>query len=180
MSRTGCVICAHKKAIEINDRLIDKSHTGESFQTIADHFGLSKTTLITHFNGNPEKNEPSHISELLSKSSNIQEVLSAESLTKQISEIREKIKSLLQRAEDADNLRDVHNFVGDTLKQIELEAKLQGQIKEQSININTQVNILQSPEWVSLRTKIVMALDPFPEAKAAVVNALDGKSTTMP
>ena len=69
--RTGCVICSHKKIDEINKRLINKSHSGESFQTIADYFGLSKTTLLSHFNGNPDKNEPSHIVELLSKSTEL-------------------------------------------------------------------------------------------------------------
>jgi hypothetical protein len=35
-----------------------------------------------------------------------------------------------------------------------------------------QVNILVNPEWVALRTKIITALEPYPEAREAVVHAL--------
>lgn len=35
-----------------------------------------------------------------------------------------------------------------------------------------QVNILVNPEWISLRTTIIAALEPFPEARRAVIDAL--------
>lgn len=36
----------------------------------------------------------------------------------------------------------------------------------------TQVNILVNPEWISLRSTIIAALEPYPEARMAVVNAI--------
>ncbi len=35
-----------------------------------------------------------------------------------------------------------------------------------------QVNILVNPEWISLRSTIIAALEPYPEARRAVINAL--------
>jgi hypothetical protein len=39
----------------------------------------------------------------------------------------------------------------------------------------TQITIINNPEWVDLRTVIIMALDDFPQAKAAVVHAIRGR-----
>jgi hypothetical protein len=38
-----------------------------------------------------------------------------------------------------------------------------------------EVNVLVNPEWIELRTLIITALDDFPQAKAAVVNAIRGR-----
>jgi len=35
-----------------------------------------------------------------------------------------------------------------------------------------QVTIINHPEWVELRTVIIQALDDFPEAKEAVIDAI--------
>ena len=35
-----------------------------------------------------------------------------------------------------------------------------------------QITIVNNPEWISLRTVIIQALDDFPDAKGAVINAI--------
>ena len=61
-------------------------------------------------------------------------------------------------------------------KTIEQQSRILGIIKDQqTINVNTQVNqlnILQSPEWVELRSTILQALEPYELARSAVVLAL--------
>jgi len=58
-----------------------------------------------------------------------------------------------------------------TLKPVvELIGKATGQIRP-----DTQVNVLVMPEWVSLRDRVLDALEPYPEALAAVLGAVDGK-----
>ena len=151
-----CTICRHRKVQEINKQLV----SGETFQTIANEFKCSAQAIQRH--------KAHHIPELLKEA----EILSADSLTEQIADIRKTISELLQQAIASDNLRDAHNFAGDTLKQIELEGKILGQIKEQTINVNTQINILQSSEWIELRGQILQAIEPYPEAKRALISAL--------
>ena len=159
MTRT-CTVCNHKDVEEINKLLV----AGESYRSIAKQFEASESAVYRH--------KESHISESLLKSKDIEDTVNANSLTRQIEDIREKIKSLLQKAEEADNLRDVHNFVGDTLRQIELEAKLQGQIQEQTINVNT-VNLIQTPEWIQLKGMIITTLaNDYPEALEALRHAI--------
>jgi hypothetical protein len=52
--------------------------------------------------------------------------------------------------------------------QLELLAKLLGELDERP-----QVNILMSPEWLEIRTAIVVALEPYEDARAAVLGALE-------
>jgi hypothetical protein len=53
------------------------------------------------------------------------------------------------------------------LKQLELQAKLLGQLDERP-----QVSLLLAPEWVAVRTTLLNALAPHPAARADVARAL--------
>jgi hypothetical protein len=55
--------------------------------------------------------------------------------------------------------------------QLELLARLLGELQE-----GTTINIIQNPQWLQLRAVIVGALEPHPDAKRAVVEALEGAS----
>jgi hypothetical protein len=51
--------------------------------------------------------------------------------------------------------------------QLELLAKLLGDLDERP-----QINVLVAPEWIQLRTTLLEALRPYPEARTAVLTAL--------
>ncbi len=53
------------------------------------------------------------------------------------------------------------------LRQIELQAKLLGDLDERPV-----ITVLLSPEWLELRGQLVAALAPFPEARVAVAAVL--------
>jgi len=53
--------------------------------------------------------------------------------------------------------------------QTELLAKLMGELDER-----TQVNVMLAPEWESIRTAILGALEPYPIAREAVIGSLNG------
>jgi hypothetical protein len=46
---------------------------------------------------------------------------------------------------------------------------------EGMIDDRPQINITVSAEWVELRTVIITALDPFPQAREAMINAIRGR-----
>lgn len=54
-------------------------------------------------------------------------------------------------------------------RQIELQARLLGQIQE-----TQTVNVAILPEWQGVRQRVLEALRPYPEAREAVVRALKG------
>lgn len=153
-----CTVCAHKDLDEINKLLL----CSDSYRDIARQFGLSKDALARH--------KESHIPEELLKSSNVQGIAKADSLLGQLKKAREKTLSLLDKAEAAADTR-VYGppvaYLKEIREQIKLLAELEGRLASQP-----QITIINNPEWVELRTLIVTALDPFPEAKEAVVNAI--------
>jgi hypothetical protein len=53
-------------------------------------------------------------------------------------------------------------------RQIELQAKLLGELQE----TGPQVNVLVAPEWREIRVNVLAALSPFPEARSAVAKVL--------
>jgi hypothetical protein len=52
-------------------------------------------------------------------------------------------------------------------------AKLHGMLKDK-VEHSGELNLLNSPEWASFQAAILRALKPYPDAKAAVLDALDG------
>jgi hypothetical protein len=53
-------------------------------------------------------------------------------------------------------------------RQIELQARLLGELAGEA----TQVNLLLAPQWVIVRSALLDALSPFPEARVAVAERL--------
>jgi hypothetical protein len=157
MVRT-CTVCSHKDVEEINMLLL----SGESYRSIAKRFEASESAIYRH--------KESHIPTELLKSTDIEEIANADNLQQQLKEIREKTNSLLDKAEAAGNTKAYgapSNYLREIREQIKLWAELEGRLATQP-----QINILINPQWVELRTLIIKALEPYPEAKAEVLRAI--------
>jgi len=87
----------------------------------------------------------------------------------QLREIRDKAADLLDQAESAQDMKASGVFLRELREQIRLMAELEGRLPQ------AQVTIVNNPEWIELRTVIVQALDDYPQAKDAVVNAIRGR-----
>ena len=104
------------------------------------------------------------------KSNDIQEIAKADVLLVQLEEIREKTLSLLDKAEQAADTR-VYGapvaYLREVREQIKLLAELEGRLASQP-----QITIINNPQWIVLRTQIIGALEPYPEAREAVIHAI--------
>jgi small-conductance mechanosensitive channel len=94
----------------------------------------------------------------------------AASFIDQLREVRDKAANLLDQAEASDDLRAAGTFLKELREQIRLMAELEGRLAAQP-----QITIINNPEWVEVRSLIITALDPFPQAKEAVVHAIRGR-----
>ncbi len=150
-----CTVCEHEKVEEINKALLE----GVSLRDLAGRYSVSKTALHRH--------KESHLPAELTKAREAQEVTKADSLLDQVIELRDKALSILDKAEQAGDLRTALQGVREAKGCLELLARLQGELQEQAT-----VNILINPQWLSLRTVILEALDRYPEARQAVARAL--------
>jgi len=153
-----CTVCSHKDVEEINSLLL----CSDSLRSIARRFRLSKDALARH--------KESHIAELLSKSSELKAEVESVQGNQTLAEVRElKVKALdiLAEAQEAGDLKTALMGIREARGCLELCLKAEGQIKE-----GPQVTIINNPEWMELRTLIIGALDPYPDAREAVVHAI--------
>ena len=144
---------------------LDKAYLNNeiSLQEYADRVGCkSRSSVERHVKG--------HLPDALLAAKDIAVVANGDTLLSQLQEARARTLSLLDKAEDAQDTKVYGPPVGylrEIREQLKLLAELEGRIAAQP-----QVNIMVSAEWVEVRTQILVALDPYPEARQAVANAL--------
>lgn len=149
-----CPVCVHSERQEIEKALL----RGETLQQLT-QYGVSKRSLFNH--------KHNHITERLKKAQEVKEVARADSLLDQLKQLQQKALELLDKAEAAGDLRTALQGVREAKGCLELLAKLQGELAQEG-----SINIVLSPSWVSLRTVILRTLEPYPEARLKIAQAL--------
>lgn len=105
----------------------------------------------------------------LLKAKEVEEAARADDLLEQLRHLQTHAFDILQRAENAGDLRTALAAISQARGTLELLAKLLGELDE-----GTTVNVLASPEWLELRTVIVATLEPHQEARSAVLRTIEG------
>ncbi|HSL85147.1 MAG TPA: hypothetical protein VLF66_20425 [Thermoanaerobaculia bacterium] len=96
------------------------------------------------------------------------EVGQAIDIVQQLRAINSATLQVLQAARESEKHSLSLQAVDRVHKQIELQAKLLGELQESG----PTVNVLVAPEWRELRVTVLQALTPFPDARAAVAEVL--------
>jgi len=149
-----CTICEHPQVEEINRLLVESV----PYRSIAKQFSISESALFRH---------KKHIPEKLAKAKEAKEITKADNLLEQVIALRDKALSILEKAEKSGDLRTALQGIKEARSTLELLAKLQGELQE-----GTTINILVNPQWIELRTLILKALEPYPEARLRLAQAL--------
>ena len=188
-----CGPCSDKARNEIDRRLLEMEISGETFRRISREFGYSEDALARHKSNhltvdlgdvkatmNAAREEA--LAELHQKemeevkaevrANESQKISDADKLLKDLKALWNKAISLLLQAEEAGDLRTALQGVREARGCLETLAKIEGQIREQSINIYQQNVLVNHPEWIELRALIISALEPYPEAREAVVHVI--------
>ena len=134
---------------------------GEAFRHIAARFDTSTGALQRH--------KADHLPVKLAKAQEAEEVAQADDLLEQVRDLQGRALAILDKAEEAGELRTALSAIREARGNLELLAKLLGELDDRP-----QVNVLVSPEWLELRAIIVGALEPHPAARGAVLRALEG------
>lgn len=153
-----CTICQHPQRAAIDAALV----AGGVFRTIAHGFACSEDALKRH--------KADHLPALLTHAQQAADVAKADSLLAQVRDLQKRALDILDQAEGAGDLRAATSAIREARGCIELLAKLMGELDERAT-----VNIVLAPEWVHLRGRILLALEPYPEARLAIVGALDAE-----
>ena len=153
MNSSKCSVCKHKAVSDINRQLLEKT----TLREISEQYGLTIAALHRH--------NHNHLPKHLLKATELQETTAADSLVDRLTELRSKADDIFVGAKKKKNYQAAAAALREQRAIIELYCKLIGEL-------STTTNIVIMPEWITLRTTILKALEPYPEAQQAIVKAL--------
>jgi len=158
MSRV-CTVCSHEDRFEIDTVLVDRS---ASYRDIAERFALSKTAVSRHVSGG-------HISELIALAADAERSAQADTLLDRIEDLQERTLAILEASEETRE----HTTALSAIREARRNLELIGEVTKE-LDRTPTLNLHLNPEWIELRTAIVVALEPHPAAKESVVRAIRG------
>ena len=151
-----CSICTHPQRDEIDAKIV----FGEPYRKLAEEYGISEPAISRH---------KKHISSAVVDAERQKAVSDTAKMLKELSRGFDSLARAADKAEAAGDYRLMAQLWGkasDLAKPLlQISGDLQGD--------GTTINIHQAPQWVEIRTVILRALDPFPEARLKVVDALE-------
>jgi hypothetical protein len=154
-----CQVCRHPDVFTINERLVGIGGK-TSLRNIAKQFDVNYQAVNRH---------KAHIPELMAKAAEAMEIADADALMDQVRSLQRRALSILDKAEEAGELRTALSAIAQARGNLELLAKLLGELSDAP-----QINLTISPEWLELRAVIVQALEPHEEARESVLAAIEG------
>ncbi|MBI2389496.1 MAG: hypothetical protein HYV09_07860 [Deltaproteobacteria bacterium] len=151
-----CSVCDHAARDEIDRALI----SGEPFRNIAERFaGLTAASIHRHRHG--------HLTAAVRHAREAEDVQRGATLLDQVRALHARTLRLLAKAEAEDDAPTALRALREARAGLELLAKLLGEL-----DTAPTVTVSLGTEWASLRTAILRALEPFPDARSAVAQAI--------
>jgi hypothetical protein len=152
-----CTVCDHPERHSIDEALV----TGAPYRSVAKRFERSESAVYRH--------KTEHLPAHLLKAKEVEEAARADDLLDQVRNLQAHALDILERAEKAGDLRTALAAISQARGNLELLGKLAGELDERPV-----VNLNVSPEWLELRAVMVGTLEPYSEARGAVLSALEG------
>jgi len=149
-----CTICTHEQRPEIDAALLNET----PLRNMAQRYGTSATALHRHRH---------HLPKQLVKAQEQEDVSKAIDVVKQLKAINAATLAILKEARADKNGELALKAVDRIQRQLELQAKLLGELQQEGT-----VNVTVSPEWLTLRAVLIQTLQPYPDAARAVSRAL--------
>jgi hypothetical protein len=153
-----CTVCRHPQRAAIDKALVD----GLAVRVIAERYGaLTHTSVLRH--------KETCLPATVVKAKEAENIDHAIDIARQLTAINRAALSILAEARQAGDPATALRAIDRIQRQIELQAKLLGQLDERPV-----VNVLVSAEWLQVRSALLTALAPYPEARVAVAERLRG------
>lgn len=147
-------IDTHKRREEIEAAIA----RGVPVRTIAEDFGLSKSAVQRHKDAMVARMAGAPAAQSTD----------ADELLERVLELQEEAIGILAKAKRAGDHRTALAAIKEARSTTELLAKMRGELQT-----GTTINITVSNAWIALRADLMRALQPHPEARVAVMHALE-------
>jgi hypothetical protein len=152
----SCTVCEHHQRGAIDEALVG----GASNRSVASLYDVSEAAARRH--------KANHLPAKLVMAQAAEEVAQADDLLAQVRDLQARTLAILEAAEGSSQHRTALGAIREARSNLELLAKLLGELDERTV-----VNLTVSAEWLELRAVIVGALEPYAEARGAVLRALE-------
>jgi hypothetical protein len=150
-----CTVCSHPERSDLDEALV----AGESTGKLAGRYRTIHERALRRHRDN-------HLPAKLVLAHEAEEVATADNLLEKVQDFQSRTLAILDKAEAAGDLRTALGAIREARGNVELLAKLLGELDERP-----QVNVIMiAPE---VRDAIVRALTPYGEARLAVAQALE-------
>lgn len=115
-----------------------------------------------------QRHSENHLPATLAKAKEAKVVAHADDLLAEVRSLQAHTLAILETTEETKQHRTALSAIREARSNLELLAKLLGELDERPV-----VNLNVSPEWLELRTVIVGALEPYTDARGAVLRAIE-------
>jgi hypothetical protein len=150
-----CTVCTSDQRDAIDRELVG----GTPYRRIARRRPVSADALARHHD--------EHLPERLAKAHEAAEVTRAGALLARLERLLDMAEGLLAKAAREGDYRTALGGVGQARACLELLLEAEGRVDRRPT-----VNILVSPEWLAVRSALLAALAPYPDARAAAAERL--------
>jgi DNA-binding transcriptional ArsR family regulator len=155
-----CSVCQRPEAAEIAAALM----SGDSVRAVAERFGLSKSAVHRHLG--------SCLAAQVAEARREGKRVSAAELVTRLQEVTAETRELLEAAKEKGDLPAALRAIARLEHQLRLEGEFAGELQTAGATV-VVFHLETHPEWPPLRSAIVDSLRSFPEARRAVVLAID-------
>lgn len=132
---------------------------GTPVRLVAERFGLAKSSVQRH---------KERMARVMAGAPTAGET-GADELLAKVRRLQGEAEAILEKSRRAGDDKTALAAIKEARSGLELLAKMVGELQT-----GTSVNITVSTQWIELRADLMTALEPFPEARVAVMHALEG------
>jgi len=154
-----CTICSHGSRHDIDSILVDRS---KPYRDIARRYDVSKDAISRHVSSG-------HISELVTLAADAERGARADTLLDRIEALQSRTLVILEATDETHDHRVALSAIREARRNLELIGEVTKEL-DRTPSLNVHLN----PEWIELRSVIVQALEPHPDARQSVVRAIAG------
>ncbi len=154
MSASQTTITTHPKRREVEEALA----RGMPVRQVAEAFRLSKSAVHRH--------KDRMVAEMAGAPTAAN--TNADDLLAKVRGLQSEAEGILAKSKSAGDHKTALLAIKEARSNLELLAKMLGELQT-----GTTVNITVSNQWIALRADLMGALQPFPEARVAVMHALE-------
>lgn len=158
MPGKSCSICAHERCEQITHDIL----SGRPYKDITEEYGFSAATISRH---------KQHCTAQMLRSVETIDITEPGVVMRRVMELDQRADYLYREALKQKDLLNANRALKELREIAALYAKLTGELNTQAQVIHQHVHV--NPEWVALRQTMLAALTPYPEARAALVAALE-------